>query len=215
MAPPPKHTKQWIPKPKDKSTCTLLPFLKVKQTTMDGIQANVSQSPNQATSVIPINGVASCWWTSAEFFFSSVMNGRAFCLLELHGMRFQFGRTPTLSWQDGLFTFQTLLNAHKNHNLLSFVAFVDLANAYDTANHDLLLEVLKKYWAPPKFVAAIKTMYTDLKVVLKIDKKIQEILQSVGVWQGFSIPHACIGQNTQVCMETGRHWGTDCGPHSR
>jgi hypothetical protein len=37
---------------------------------------------------------------------------------------------------------------------------------------------------PPKFVAAIKTVYTDLKVVLKIDKDIQEIPQSVGVQQG-------------------------------
>jgi hypothetical protein len=114
-------------------------------------------------------------------FFSSIMNGRAFCLLELHGTRFQFGGTPTLECQDGLFTLKTLLNVHKNHNLPSFVAFVDLVKAYDTANHDLLLEVLEKYGAPPKFVAAIKTIYTDLKVVLKIDKEIQEILQSVGV----------------------------------
>ncbi len=52
------------------------------------------------------------------------------------------------------------------------------------ANHDLLLKVLKKYGAPPKLVAAIKTMYTDIKVVLKIDKEIQEIPQSVGVQQG-------------------------------
>jgi hypothetical protein len=37
---------------------------------------------------------------------------------------------------------------------------------------------------PPKFVAAIKTMYTDLKVVLKIDKEMAEIMQSVGVRQG-------------------------------
>ena len=36
--------------------------------------------------------------------FSSVMNGRAFRLLELHGTRFQFGGTPTLGCQDGLFT---------------------------------------------------------------------------------------------------------------
>jgi hypothetical protein len=64
------------------------------------------------------------------------------------------------------------------------VAFVDLVKAYDTANHDLLLKDLEKYGAPPKFVAAIKTMYTDLKVVLKIDKEIQEIPQSVGVRQG-------------------------------
>jgi hypothetical protein len=52
------------------------------------------------------------------------------------------------------------------------------------ANHDLLLNNLEKYGASPKIVAAIKTMYTDLKVVLKIDKEFQEIPQSVGVQQG-------------------------------
>ncbi len=116
--------------------------------------------------------------------FSSVMNGRAFCLLKLHGTKFQFGGTPTLGCQDGLFTLKTLLNAHKNHDLPSFVAFIDLVKAYDTTNHDLLLKILERYGAPPKFVAAIKTMYTNLKVVLKIDKEIREIIQSVGVRQG-------------------------------
>ena len=84
--------------------------------------------------------------------FSSVMNGRAFRLLKLHGTRFQFGGTPTLGCQDGLFTLKTLLNAHKNHDLPSFVAFFDLVKAYDTANHDLLLKVLKKYGAPPSLL---------------------------------------------------------------
>ena len=116
--------------------------------------------------------------------FSSVMNGRAFCLLELHGTKFQFGGTPTLGCQDGLFTLKTLLNAHKNHNLPLFVAFIDLVKAYDTTNHDLLLKILERWGAPPKFVAAIKTMYTNLKVVLKIDKEIREIMQSVGMRQG-------------------------------
>ncbi len=116
--------------------------------------------------------------------FSSIMNGPAFrLLLKLHGMQFQFGGTPNQGCQDGLFTLKTLINAHKNHNLPLFLAFVDLVQAYDTANHDLLLKVLEKYGAPLMFVAAIiiKTMYTDLKVVLKIDKKIKEIPQSVGV----------------------------------
>ncbi len=63
--------------------------------------------------------------------FSSVLNGRAFCLLKLHSTKFRFGGTPTLGCQDGLFMLKTLLNAHKNHNLPSFVAFIDLIKAYE------------------------------------------------------------------------------------
>jgi hypothetical protein len=78
-----------------------------------------------------------------------------------------------------------------NHHLPSCVAFVDLIKAYDTANHDLLLRILKKYGAPPKFVASICTMYTNLVVVLKIEKKIRKfykVLESVMVttWPRFS-----------------------------
>ena len=41
----------------------------------------------------------------------------------------------------------------KNHNLASYVAFVDLVKAYNTANHDLLvLRILERYGCPPKFV---------------------------------------------------------------
>ena len=38
--------------------------------------------------------------------------------------------------------------------------------------------------SPPKFVAAIKTKYTDLKVVLKINKEIANLQKTVGVCQG-------------------------------
>ncbi len=117
--------------------------------------------------------------------FLFVMSGRALRLLELHGTKFQFSSTPGLGCQDGLFSLKTLINAHKkNHHLPLFVAFVDLVKAYDTANHDLLRCILEKYGAPQKIVAFIHTMYTNLVVVLKIEKEIQEILQSVGVRQG-------------------------------
>jgi hypothetical protein len=60
--------------------------------------------------------------------FSSVMNGRAFKLLNTYGTRFQFGGTPELGCRDGLFFLKTLLTMQKNHNLPSYVAFVDLVN---------------------------------------------------------------------------------------
>jgi len=91
--------------------------------------------------------------------FSSVMNGRAFKLLEQHGTQFQFGGMPELGCRDSLFVLKTLLTMRKNHNLPSYVAFVDLVKAYDMANHDLLLVILERYGAPPQFVVAIDQIY--------------------------------------------------------
>jgi hypothetical protein len=70
--------------------------------------------------------------------FSSIMNGRAFKLLGKHGTRFQFGGTtePELGCSDGLFVLKMLLTLHKNHNLPSYVAFVNLVKTYNTANHN-------------------------------------------------------------------------------
>jgi hypothetical protein len=50
-----------------------------------------------------------------------------------------------------------------------------LVKAYDTANHDLLIDILEKYGAPPRFASAIKHIYKDLVVVLKIEKEVVEI----------------------------------------
>jgi hypothetical protein len=71
------------------------------------------------------------------------MNCGAFKLLDAHGTRFQFGGTPNLRCHDCLFVIKTLLTMQKNYNLPSYVAFVDLIKAYDTANHNLLLDILK------------------------------------------------------------------------
>ena len=60
--------------------------------------------------------------------FSSVMKVRAYTLLDKHGTRFQFGGTPGVGCRDGLFTLKALLNARHNHDLASYVGFVDLVS---------------------------------------------------------------------------------------
>ena len=119
--------------------------------------------------------------------FSSVMNARAYQLLAEHGTRFQIGGTPKLGCHDSLFVLKTMLNMRKNHNLPSYVGFVNLVKAYNTANQDLLFNILERYGAPPRFVLAIERIYKDLVVVLKIEKEVMEIPQSVRVRQGDNI----------------------------
>ncbi len=88
--------------------------------------------------------------------FSSVMNDCTFHLLELHGTRFQFGGTPEIGCQDGLFTLKALLDVQRNHNLGFYIEFVDLVKAYDTANHKLLFHLLEKYAPPPHLLLQLK-----------------------------------------------------------
>ena len=63
---------------------------------------------------------------------------------------------------------KTLLYTRHNHDLLTYVTFVDLVKAFDNFDHTLLLQILKKYGAPPKLRSSIDRMYQDLKVVLYI-----------------------------------------------
>jgi hypothetical protein len=74
-----------------------------------------------------------------------------------------------------------VLNARHNHDLASYVGFVDLVKVYDTANHALLVDILRKYGAPSKFTTAVETIYRNNTCVLKIENEIMEIPQMVGV----------------------------------
>ena len=58
--------------------------------------------------------------------FSCILNERLYRLLGEHGVNTQFGATPEVGCQDGSFTLKTLLHLRRQHNLPTFIAFVDL-----------------------------------------------------------------------------------------
>ena len=89
--------------------------------------------------------------------------------------------------QDGNFTLRTLLHLRRQHNQDTYVIFANLVKAYDTYNHELMIKVLERYGAPPKFRESIRRLYTDLKVIVKIGKEKAEIDQQVGVRQGDNV----------------------------
>jgi hypothetical protein len=129
--------------------------LKGGLTMRDGTKANACQYPKKGDLSDPNKWQGIMLTDMCSKVFSSIMTARAFQLLDKHGTQFQFGGTPGLGCRDGLFILKALLNMQRNHDLMSYVGFVDLVKAYDTANRNLLLCILKRYGAPPKFVAAI------------------------------------------------------------
>jgi hypothetical protein len=92
--------------------------------------------------------------------FSTIMGERAFRrLLNLHGIEHQFGGMPMKGCADGIFCIKSLLHMRHQHNLPSYVMFVDLVKASAIVNHELLFQILERYGAPPKYVNAIMRLY--------------------------------------------------------
>ena len=82
--------------------------------------------------------------------YSSIMCGRLFKIISKQGVKCQFGSTPGVGFQDGIFTIKTLLHIIHNHNLPTWVEFVDLVKAFETSNHTILIAILIKYGALPR-----------------------------------------------------------------
>ncbi|KAL7526633.1 hypothetical protein ACHAWF_001855 [Thalassiosira exigua] len=81
---------------------------------------------------------------------SPILNDRLFSILDVHGTKLQFGRSPEVGSRGEFFTLKTTLHTWRNHGLSTHVAFIDLVKAYDIANHELLIRVLKSLALPPQ-----------------------------------------------------------------
>ena len=118
---------------------------------------------------------------------SSILCTRLFKIIIKHGGKYQFGSTPGVGCQDSSFTIKTMLHLRYNHNLPKFVMFADIVKAFDTSNHKLTVEILKKYGCPPKLCSAIRRMYTENKVILILGKIDISIPLEVRLKQGDSV----------------------------
>ena len=60
-------------------------------------------------------------------------------------MKYQFGSTTGVGFQDGSFKIKTVLNLRYNHNVPIFEMFADLVKAFDASIQKLMVKILKKY----------------------------------------------------------------------
>ena len=80
---------------------------------------------------------------------------------------------------------QTIItDAHKAHRSMS-VCWLDLANAYGSVHHQLIIFCLRHYNAPQSFLDSITNIYSDLSATIISDKwSTTPIPLKTGVYQG-------------------------------
>ena len=84
--------------------------------------------------------------------FISILCTRLFKIIKKHGVKYQFGSTSGVGCQDCSFRIKTMLHLRYNNNLPKFVMFANIVKAFDTSNHKLMSEILKKYGCPQNYV---------------------------------------------------------------
>ena len=83
----------------------------------------------------------------------------------------QFGATPKVSCAEAVFSLKTILQSRREHDLETFIIFIDLVKAYDSIKHEIILIALKKIGAPDKFIQWVEKLYGDFNVILKVGKE--------------------------------------------
>ena len=121
--------------------------------------------------------------------FICAKNMCCFEILNDHGTKYQIDGMPKIGCIDCIFTIKNLLSMIMTHNLPTFVAFSNIVKDFDTSSHELLIKVLEKYKAPPKWFSGIHRIYQDLIVVLNIENSIEENIQEVGVRKKDNMAH--------------------------
>ena len=101
-----------------------------------------------------------------------------------YGIQAQFGSQPLLECRDAIYTFHSMLQMRRYHNLPIWAVYVDLVKAFDIANHELLFKLLSKFGVPDQLVDVIRRLYHNTEIKIKVGKEERNIPYSVGVKQG-------------------------------
>jgi hypothetical protein len=115
---------------------------------------------------------------------SSVISARLQDVLKEVGCEYQNGFTSRRGCADGLFSLKMALQKRKEHDLETYLLFIDLVKAFDTVPRASLWKVLSKYGVPPHLVKVIMELNTNCSVKLDVDGEDIDIMYTIGVKQG-------------------------------
>ena len=95
----------------------------------------------------------------------------------------QCGFRPKRGTGDSIFTLKMAFKKRKEHNLESWVLFIDFVKVFDRVPRETLWKILEKFGIPPKCIRLINALHRII-VQLSIDCAEAEIESIIGVKQG-------------------------------
>ena len=126
------------------------------------------------------------------------------------GLECQCGFSPLKGCCDALFCLKSALQKQREHQLDSWVLFVDLVKAFDTVNRQALMLILKKFGIPDWLVSLISRLHTDVKVKLKVGEADVTFDATIGVKQGDNMAPVLFLFYIQAAIEKmDRDWPVD------
>ena len=145
-----------------------------------------------------------CLLDVASKILDSVMVDRMQNVMEKEGMESQTGFRYFRGTIDGAFTVINALRKRQEHNLESWVAFIDLVKAFDSVPREALWKVLFKFGIPRHFVRVLMRLHTDAVMKFKINDQADDadVASMIGVRQGSNSGPVLFLFIMQAAMET-------------
>lgn len=139
-----------------------------------------TESPDNYRGISLINIACKC--------YTSILNKRLYSWMENEGLivENQAGFRRSYSTTDQMFNLYSVIQktlSRKGNKL--YVAFIDFKKAFDSVNHDKLMEVAYNNGIKGKFLCALHVMYESLVSCVRINSEYSDMFECpVGVRQG-------------------------------
>ena len=115
---------------------------------------------------------------------ANLLHARLEPIMETLDHEAQCGFRRRRGCSDAIFTIQQLIAKRREHDLETWVLFIDLVKAFDRVPRELLWRVLRKYGVPSKLVDLLIALHKSVIVKFEVDGVCASLLTIIGVKQG-------------------------------
>lgn len=118
--------------------------------------------------------------------YASILKARLNIIIENMLSESQNGFRKGRSCADCIFSINQIIEKHREHNLPTYMIFVDYEKAFDNVCRNKLWIIMKQKGIPQHLISAIKSLYVENKIVIGTSKERKNIAATInkGVRQG-------------------------------